>query len=387
MHGPRIRASLHGGVQLIEFEIADDYVDAYRWAYDHIGAKVFVFDNSCNPPIAEGKIFEPGISDQGNRIVVYGPWLAYMFSQVYIDTASWLAAGQTGAQVEDILTTECPNINTDLSNVDEPGTTNIPWQPTDNSYPGQLIPYLASLSDATNREWYFWLQSAPMSATTPQDPIPYFKPQSSIEWYFWLQSAPMSATTPQDPIPYFKPQSSITKQYICWREDMSPGGLDLTPSLRELANDVRAMWRDFAGVQQQTTSAADAASQARYGLREQWDFNLGAAAATSADQYRNLILAQRKDPLQMESFRLNGWIYDEWGGKWPLWKVIADFPVKMTVVDLIPDNVVLGHTLDNKRTFVTLAAEYDYSSNTLVVTPDTEDNRADAMLARHRGLQ
>jgi len=358
VRGPRIRAALHGGVQLIEFEIIDDYVDAYRWAYDHIGAKVFVFDNSCNPPIAEGKIFESGISEAGNRIVVYGPWLAYMFSQVYIDTASWLAAGQTGAQVEDILTTECPDINTDLSSVDEPGTTNIPWQPTDNSYPGELIPFLASLSDATNREWYFWLQSAPMVGATPQDPIPYFKPQPSI-----------------------------TKQYICWREDMAPGGLDLTPSLRELSNDVRVMWRDFSGVQQQTASATDADSQARYGLRERWSFNLGRAATTPADQYRDLILAQRKDPLQMESFRLNGWIYDEWGGKWPLWKVIADFPVKMTVVDLIPDNVVLGHTLDNKRTFITLAAEYDYSTNTLVVTPDTEDNRADAMLARHRGLQ
>jgi len=57
------------------------------------------------------------------------------------------------------------------------------------------------------------------------------------------------------------------------------------------------------------------------------------------------------------------------------------------VNDLLPDSTVLGHTLDYKRTFITLAADYDYDSNTLRIVPDTEDNRADALLARHRMFQ
>lgn len=169
---------------------------------------------------------------------------------------------------------------------------------------------------------------------------------------------------------------------------MAPGGLQLTPSLRALANDVRAMYRNAAGIQNQTASAIDAASQARYGLREKWNYDLGKAPATAADQYRNLLLAKFKDPQQSASFRVNSRIYDKWGGTWPLWRLIADFPCMFSVVDLVPDTLhTTGFWLDNQRTFMTLAAEYNYDSNMLTVVPDTEDNRADAMLARHRGLE
>ena len=356
--GLTIRADVHGGVQTISFEIADDYIDAYRWAYEHIGAKVYLFDNAVTLPVAEAVIFEPGISQDGNHITAFGPWLAYMFSQVYNDTATWVAAGQTGAQIQDMLTNECPDISTNQDNMDEPATNNFPWQPSDNSYPGDLVSFLASLSDAANAEWYFWLQSAPLAGTTPAAPIPWFKTAADVPGL-----------------------------YTCWREDMAPGGLDLTPSLQQLVNDARVMFRNAAGIQNQTAAAADADSQARYGLRERWDYDLGSAPAVAAAQYRDLLLARFKDPQQVASFTLNTWAYDQWGGKWPLWRIIADFPVKFTVNDLIPDNVVLGHTLDNKRTFITLAAEYDYDRNTLTIVPDTQDSRADAMLARFRGLQ
>jgi len=350
-----IRAEIPGGVQSIEFDIADRYVDAYRWAYDHIGCKVYLFDNAVNPPVTEGVLFEPGISQDGNHVTVAGPWQAYCFSQVYNNTATWVAAGQTGAQIKHMLTNECPGVNGDQSNIAEPGTNNWPWQPSDNAYPGNLIPGLAALSDAANAEWYFWLQSAPMSGTTPAEPIA------------WLKSA-----------------ANVPGLYTCWLEDMAPGGLNLTPSLRGLANDVRVIYRDAGGSQNQTASATDADSQTRYGVRERWDFDLGVAPAAAAAQYNNLVLARHKDPQQSASFVLNTHLYDQYGGRWPLWRAIADFPFKFTVNDLIPDIAGLGHTLDNKKTFITLAVEYSYDSNRLTITPDTEDNRADAMLARHR---
>jgi len=356
--GLRISMVIPGGVQTISFRLADDYIDAYRWAYDHIGSKIYVFDNLASRPVAEGVIFEPTISESGNQVVAQGPWGAYLFNQVYNNTASWITAGQTGAQIEDMLTTECPEISSDMVNVDEPGTNNFPWQPSDNSYPGDLIEYLASLSDVNNAQWYFWLQS-----------------RSTIQGQ------------PQAPEAWFKPANEVPGLFMCRRRDMRPGGLTLTPSLRQLANDVRVMWLDATGIQNQTGSAADAASQTRFGLRERWDYDLGKAPATAADQYRDLILAQTKDPQQSASFSLNTRLMDRWGGTWPLWRLIAEFPVKFSVMDLIPDNTLLSYILDNKRTFITLAAEYDYDSNTLRIVPDTEDNRADAMLARYRGLQ
>ena len=353
-----LRSVLPGGLQDIEFDIADDYVDSYRWAYDHIGASFYVFDNAVNPPVAEGVLFESGISESGNRVTIAGPWQAHCFSQVYNNTATWVAAGQTGAQIRAMLTNECPGVNTNQDNVDEPGTNNFPWQPTDNAYPGDLIPGLVALSDAANAEWYFWLQSAPMSGISPTAPIPWFKAATDVPGL-----------------------------YTCWREDMAPGGLNLTPSIRELVNDARVIYRDAAGTQNQTPSGTDADSQARYGLRERWDFDLGVATGAAARQYRAVLKQKYKGPQQSANFQLNTWAYDQWGGRWPLWRVIAAFPVKFTVMDLLPDTTVLGHTLDNKRTFITLAAEYHYDTNSLTITPDTEDNRADAMLARHRTFQ
>jgi len=353
-----LRAEIPGGVQSIEFDIADGWVDSYRWAYDHIGCKFYVFDNAVNPPVAEGVLLESGISEDGNRVTVAGPWLAYCFSQVYNDAASWFSTGTTSEQILDMLTTECPGINADQSNIDETSTSNFPWQPVDNKYPGDYIPTLMAMSDAAYAEWLFWIQSAPMSGTTPAEPIAWFKKASDVPGL-----------------------------YQCWREDMPAGGLNLTPSIRDLANDVQVVWTNSAGIRRQTPSGTDADSQARYGLRERWDFELGRATGAAARQYRAVLKQRYKDPQQSANFSINTWLYDQWGGKWPLWRMIADFPVRFTVNDLIPDSTVLGHILDNKRTFMTLAAEYRYDSNTLTVTPDTENNRADAILARYRAMQ
>ena len=353
-----LRSMLPGGLQYIVFDIADDYVDSYRWAYDHIGASFYVFDNAVNPPVAEGVLFESGISEGGNHVTIAGPWQAHMFSQVYVDAATWYATGTTSEQILDMLTAECPGISSNQDNVDETSTNNYPWQPTENRYPGDYVPFLASLSDAANNDWHFWLQSAPMSGTTPADPIPWFKIATDVPGL-----------------------------YTCWRKDMAPGGLNLIPSIRDLANSVRALHLTRSGVQHRNAETIDADSIARYGRRERWDFDLGPSTYAAALQYRDLLLEKYKDPQQSANFRLNTWAYDQWGGKWPLWRVIADFPVKFTVNDLLPDATVLGHTLDNKRTFITLAAEYHYSTNSLTVTPDTEDNRADAMLSRYRGLK
>jgi len=331
-----IRASLHGGVESIQFQFADRWVDAYRWAYDHIGSPVYVFDNNVSTPVAQGVMTEDSISNDGSTITAYGPWLAYMFNQVYNDAASWFSSGTTDAQIKDILTDDAPGVNSNQDNIDATSTNNFPWQSTDNRYPGDLIPFLAGLSDSSNNSWYFWLRPAPMSGTGANAPIAWFKKDTDI------------------------PHS-----FRAWREDIVD--IQLKPSLRDLANDVRVMWTNFMGVQQQTASVEDADSIARYWRRERWDFDLGRATSTLATQYRDLLEVKHDDIQQVASFRLNTWVYGDHGEKRPLWRAIADFPSVFTVVDLIPDNSVLAATLDNKRTFVTLAAEYDYDDNILSI--------------------
>lgn len=354
----RLRSSLPGGLQTIEFSIAETYENTFPWVYDHIGDRICVVDNMISPPVADGTIFEASISAGGNRVTVAGPWQAYMFSEHYNDAATWYGAGTTSEQILDMLTTKCPGINVNQDNVQETFTNNWPWQPVENKYPGDYVPYLASLSDANNAEWYFWIQSAPLIGMIPQPPIAFFREAIYVPG-----------------------------TYQCWRKDMAPGGLNLIPSLRDLGNDIRVLWINSRGVQRQTPSGTDADSQARYGLRERWNFDLGVAMGTAARQYRALLKQKYKNPQQSASFQLNTWAYGLAGEKWPLWRAIADFPTKWVVSDLYPDSSALYAALDYRRTFITLAAEYSYDSNRLTITPDTQSNRADAVLARYRGLK
>lgn len=354
--GLRVRAVLHGGVESIEFDYAGDYIDGWRWAYDHMGESIYLIDNHCDTPVAEGVIVEPEITEEGCHIMAVGPFLAYCFSQVYNDAATWVSPATTGVQVGFMLTAECPGINSNQANVDDPGTTNSPWQPVENRYPGDYIPFLAGLSDAFYNDWWFWIRSAPLAGTRPNEPIAWFKAAPDIPFLF-----------------------------TCSREDIAQ--IRISPSIRDLANSVRSFYTSAAGVQKITNEVIDATSIARYNRRERHDFDLGPAPATAAAQYTNLLLAKLKEPQQSASFVINTRIYNQWMGWLPLWRVIADFPVMFGVRDLIPDSTALNYELDGKRTFVTLAAEYDHDAQQLTITPDSESSRADAMLSRYRGLK
>lgn len=353
-----ISAAVHGGVRDIEVLVGRERLASFTLAYRYIGKRLVIVDEGVEI-VAEGTVITPAVTEEGNRIQCIGPFWDLCFRQVYNDAASWVDTGTTSEQVRDILTDECPAVSSDQANIVETNTLNYPWQPMDNAYPGDLLPRLATMSDSQRREWYFWLRSGYFRGSRPINPIPYFQPQDKNTVHFWFD-----------------------------RRDCSPGGLELSPSLMELANSVTCMYRDAANVQQQTAIAGDAESQSDYWLREVWGVPLPTVPQTVAEQYRDMYLARYKDPQQSISFTLNGWIKNKVGIQVPLWKVIQEFPCNLGIRNLAPQAAMLSPTgvLDKEQVFSVTAVRYSYASNSLVVTPDLEEKTMEALIALWSGV-
>ncbi len=350
-----ISVAQHGGVRGLDLQLDRLLVDAFIFAQRYIGQRLVILDETADV-VAEGTVMIPSIVERGNRISCIGPYQDLCFRQVYNDTASWIEAGTTSQQIKDMLTKECPAVSANQENIEETGTQNHPWQTAENAYPGDLIPRLAAMSDSEHREWYFYLKSPPLQGAILGRPVPYFKPQELETVHFWFG-----------------------------REDCPPDGLELSPSLLELANDVRIMYQDSAGTQRQTASAVDEDSKDRYWLREVWNVPVATVPASVAEQYRDMYLDRYKQPQQSLSFRLNGWIRSATGIRQSLWKVIQNFPCNIGIYDLMPEAAILGG-IDRRQVFAVAAAQYSYASNTLTITPDLEEKVMENLLALWAGV-
>lgn len=343
-----------GGLRNLEVVLGRRLAESFIFSRERIGKRLIILGGAACL-VAEGTVMVPSVVEGGLRVSCIGPYWDLCFRQVYNDAASWVSSCTTSEVIKDILTDECPGVNSDQTNIDETSTDPSPWQTAENAYPGELIPRLGAMSDSQHREWYFWLKSGLLSGSTPQKPVPYFKPQDLETIDFWFDL-----------------------------RDFSPLGFELSPSLMELANDVRVMYRDSAGSQQQTSSATDSLSQSKYWLQEVWDVPIATVPPTVANQYRDMYLARYKNPQQSFSFRINGWVWDKMGTRHPLWKVIQDFPCNLGVRNLVPEEVMTAG-IDREQVFAVAAARYSYARNELTITPDLEEKTMENLLALWMG--
>jgi hypothetical protein len=134
---------------------------------------------------------------------------------------------------------------------------------------------------------------------------------------------------------------------------------------------------------QYTSAASDATSQsarwARYLIESKRELNL-----TQAQQYRDAILEQYKNPAQLAAFAVGGgYIRSANGTRVPVWRMLVN-PGIIRVNDLFADGAVFSNTIDGRQSFRIVALDYDHNRRSMRVTPDTQNEaRLDVVL--HRG--
>ena len=418
-----VRWALPGGLQRMEITVkARSRQDAYERFARHIGHGMVLYDD-WRGMFGDGWVYEVVPDGRHVHYVVEGGWKR--LSDRYYMVAP--TAGQaTDAYLKAALAAGAPAANSDQSNIRATGVTMDGWLPSNEGgetvqdivkailqmgtttsgaildfwfttggwngiLPGLPLPILASRATADHAD-NFQVDMRDLRDATMGRNI-YDMANSIIVYYsrFTLLNGAHSAgvtTLTVDSSAGFGNGQEIEIQLNSNRRhsttvDSVPSGtsITITDDLPNSAPDDGYVW--IRKPLSATATAVDATSQSAY-----WTSQLKVRDADlyndSALAWRNILLAERKDPRQMAGFTVGSrWIRDTNGVRWPIWRPLHN-PGRIRINDLFPQESLLTLGLDRYRVYRIVALDYDHNSRTLRITPDVMEGeqRLDVILQR-----
>jgi len=338
----RFSSALHGGFKSCQFFVPGTLSESWDWlSHDNVKGRHFnrITVHEDQRLIWEGRIMEIALTMDRRKLGIQVTALGYYSSlrdQVYADATP---AASSDAIVKDMLTTVCPDIDSDQSNIAAiTHTASLATIDLDaRRYPQDVIvDILSKISSSTNQVWYFAIWD---------DRIPYLtvRSVSSVDWYVWLDS--MS------------------------RMHLQQSGI-------QLRNRVYPVVGTTEG-----TAVNDTDSQALYPQRDlMWQLQTGLSASNEAEA-ATMALNERAYPRQSETFKITGPIYSTANGlvDAPKHRVRAGDVIR--IQDLVPSSASTP-ALDDLRTFYILDAMYDVDTDTLTIQPDRPPRSLSAILPR-----
>jgi hypothetical protein len=343
--------SLNGGFNTLTFTITVDLGEAWNYL-SREGKRGYHFNrivvHENQRIIWEGRLTDITLqifeSEQSLELTSYGYW-ASMRDQFYSDDAGTDWTSGSGHQIDDIikevLDDECPDINSDQTNIASGTRDLVGIDFSEKKYPQDIVNELTKLSDSDGSVWFFAI---------------------------W-----------DDRKPYLFKRSATTVDHYVWLDSIA----DLR--LNQSASDLSNVTLPFVGATEGTTQT-NATSLALYPRREaKLRIPTGTNANTASDAATTAAV-ENALPRQHQSFRVTGRIYNavagDEGGRLeeiPLWRVRAGDIIR--IQDLVPATAATP-SLDDVRTFYILETEYDATTNILTVQPDRQRRSLHRMIAR-----
>jgi hypothetical protein len=348
VEGLKFSTRIHGGFLKCTFTISLSLADS--WLYIAENAKVAgrhfcrVVIYEEQRVIWEGRLMDIALSLQstgtgggfsGVKITALGYWSS-LKDQFYSDDdagrTDWTSGSHTTDDIiKEMLTEECPSINSDQSNITANSRDVAGINLSSREYPQDIIvKKLAPLSDSDNGIWQFAI---------------------------W-----------ENRIPYWSPRNLTTLDYRIKLSDT--GGIQLKQSAMELRNAVTPSVGGTEG-----TTVTDAISLTFYPRREfLFDLPTGANANSQGDASSTLS-TERSNPVQTSSFAISGHVMSALAGETgsglievPKWRIRAGQYIRID--DLVPASIS-SPTLDRLRTFQIMETDYDVESDTIIIQPDS----------------
>ena len=348
--GLKFSTALNGGFKSCSFNITTSIGGAWNWL-SREGKRGYHFNritiHEDQTLIWEGRIADVSLQIQSGTQLINVLALGYWSSthdQYYSDDdgsrTDW--TGGSGHEIHDIikevLTAECPDINSDQTNIATGSRDLAGINLSAKEYPQAIINNLTELSDSDGAVWFFAIWD---------NRIPYLfkRAVAKIDWYVWLADL---------------------------------GNLRLQQSALELRNAIIPTVGGTAG-----TTQTDATSLVLYPRRElKISLPTGANANTQADA-AGTAATEKALPRQQQSFSVSGRIYrttGDTGGRLeetPLWRVRAGEVIR--IQDLVPSSAATP-ALDDVRTFYIMETNYSADSNVLTIQPDRRAFRLSTVL-------
>ena len=339
VEGLQFSTALNGGFHSCTFTLATDL--GYAWNYlSREGKRGYHFNritvHEDKILIWEGRIVDIELNILAARhnlkVTAHGYW-GSMKDQLYTDSGGTDWSSGSGHQMHDIikevLDDECPDINSDQTNIDDSSRDLAGIDFTAKEYPQDIVNKLTDLSDSDGSIWFFAI---------------------------WEERKP-----------YFFKRAVTQVDYYVWLEDLSD--LRLQQSAVQLRNAILP----FVGTTEGTTQT-DATSLALYPRRElKLSLNTGSNANTQADAAAASAV-EKSLPRQQQSFSIDGRVYSALAGdsggrlqEVPLWRVRAGEVIR--IQDLVPNSAATP-ALDDVRTFYIMETDYAADKNVLKIQPD-----------------
>jgi len=350
--GLKFGTALNGGFKMCTFTLGTGIGAAWNWL-SREGKKGYHFNRITiheeQTLVWEGRISDISLQVQSGQqtiaVIAQGYW-ASTHDQYYSDDdgsrTDWTSG--SGHEIHDIikevLTAECPDINSDQTNIATGSRDLAGINLSAKEYPQAIINNLTALSDSDGAVWFFAIWD---------NRIPYLfkRAVTQIDWYVWLADL---------------------------------GNLRLQQSALELRNAIIPTVGGTAG-----TTQTDATSLVLYPRRElKISLPTGTNANTQADA-AGTAASEKALPRQQQSFSVSGKIYrtaGDAGGRLeetPLWRVRAGEVIR--IQDLVPSSAATP-ALDDVRTFYIMETNYNADSNVLTIQPDRRAFRLSTVLNR-----
>ena len=347
----KMTTGLNGGFLLCNFRITVSLGESWNYL-SREGKRGYHFNRVTvheeQRLVWEGRISEIQLQitedQQALEITAFGYWSS-LRDQFYTDSGGTDWSSGSGHEIHDIikevLDDECPDINSDQTNIASGSRDLAGIDFTTKAYPQDIINDLTKNSDDDNSVWFFAIWD---------NRVPYL----------------------------FKRSVSQVDHYV-WLADL--GDLKLNQSATDLRNAILPFVGSTEGTTQTNTTSLALYPRREFKLSLQTGTNAntqGDAATTAAEE--------RGFPRQQQSFRVTGRIYNVIAGdagarleEIPLWRVRAGDVIR--IQDLVPATAATP-TLDDVRTFYIMETEYEADTNTLIVPPDRRRRSLPSIIAK-----
>lgn len=342
--------ALNGGFQFCQFKLNMGFDQSWQWLSregkrGYHFYRVTVYEG--HDLIWEGRVNDITLSvtgaDHGLKVKAFGYWSATR-DQLYSDDdhTDWTAS--SGHEIHDIikemLTEECPDINSDQSNIAAGSRDLAGINLSARNYPQFYINELCKMSDSDGGTWFFAIWN-------DRKPYLFKRTVSAINWAVYLENI---------------------------------DNLNLQQSATLLRNAVTPIVSGSAG-----TTVTNATSLGLYPRREvTHDMQAGSNANSQADT-AGAIATERGLPRQEQAFTVTGRIFAATstaaGGRMeeaPLWRVRAGEVIR--IQDLVPSSAATA-ALDDVRTFYIMGTTYDADNNKLTIQPDRRRKRISTVVS------
>jgi hypothetical protein len=330
--------ALHGGFARCQFEVPMNIDRA--WLYmqtENLPGRHFAHVEVLeeNTVVWEGRIMVVGIDPSGARLSLRVEAAGYWNScrDQFYDAADagntdWTSGTHTIKDIiAEMLTGECPSINSDQSGLEDPGLD-------------------VGGIDLTARDYVQNIIAARLPMTSDGSDI----------WDFAIW---------EDRKPYLKVRSASILHWTTYLSELGSGSR-LDQDAYTLRNSILPVKDGTEG-----TAAADSDRRSSVPVRE-FRLDVQKGVPTAAENHeRDLALAEKKDPKQSQSFNIEGRVWSTKAdgmfiGQKP-WRIRAGDVIR--IADLVPASIT-SPSFDSVRTFFITETHYNAMSERMTITPD-----------------